>query len=158
MLLLAAVGVYLYRRSARLRPRLNWSVFAVAALGALAIVAALAGPSLGVLVGSFQGFGLRAMLLAVVLIVIMIVRPEGLLGRAEFSWAWLFRERLDQPTDEERGQDAWLSNPELTERLEGAGAKIEEGPRREQPEPGANPMTKGKGPQRDAAQKDSGVE
>ena len=43
----------------------------------------------------------------------LIVRPSGLLGTAEFSWAGLFRERRDQPTAEERAQDAWLSNPEL---------------------------------------------
>jgi branched-chain amino acid transport system permease protein len=36
-----------------------------------------------------------------------------MLGRAEFSWAGLLRERRSEPTDEERRQDAWLSNPKL---------------------------------------------
>ncbi|MDZ7706660.1 MAG: ATP-binding cassette domain-containing protein [Trueperaceae bacterium] len=47
------------------------------------------------------------------LVVIMVFRPEGMLGRQEFSWAWLLRERRDEPTDEERAQDAWLSSSEV---------------------------------------------
>jgi branched-chain amino acid transport system permease protein len=50
----------------------------------------------------------------------MVFRPEGVLGRAEFNWAWLFNERRDKPTDEERAQDAWLSNPELNKATEQA--------------------------------------
>ena len=63
---------------------------------------------------------MRAIFLSVLLIVIMVFRPEGITGRAEFSWAALFRERRDQPTDEERAQDAWLTNPALAKRLEEA--------------------------------------
>jgi branched-chain amino acid transport system permease protein len=74
---------------------------------------AVAAANPGFLDGSFRGFGMRAIFLSVLLIVIMIFRPEGMLGRAEFSWAGLLRERRSEPTDEERRQDAWLSNPEL---------------------------------------------
>ncbi len=62
---------------------------------------------------TFRGFGMRSIFLAVLLIVIMIFRPEGILGRHEFNWAWVFGERKDQPTEEEKAQDAWLVNPEL---------------------------------------------
>ncbi len=62
---------------------------------------------------TFRGFGMRSIFLAVLLIVIMIFRPEGIMGRHEFNWAWVFGERKDQPTDEELAQDAWLVNPEL---------------------------------------------
>ena len=70
---------------------------------------------------------MRAILLSVVLIVIMIARPSGVLGRAEFSWAWLFRERKDEPSDEEREQDAWLTNPELNKDRTAALASEREG-------------------------------
>ena len=49
------------------------------------------------------------------------------MGRSEFSWAALFGERRDRPSDEERRQDAWLSNPDLAERL----ARKERGVREE---------------------------
>ncbi|MFA7461043.1 MAG: hypothetical protein WCY60_08595, partial [Trueperaceae bacterium] len=52
-------------------------------------------------------------------IAIMILRPSGVMGRKEFSWAMLFRERLDEPTDEERSQDAWLTNAALAASLAG---------------------------------------
>ena len=157
LFLLAALGTVLYRSSLRLRPRVHPAVYGLGAVGLAGLAFAFLAPGLSLLQDTFVGYGLRAILLSVILVVIMVFRPEGIMGRAEFSWAWLFRERLDQPTDEERGQDAWLTNPELSDRLEGAGAKMAEGPRREQPEPGANPMTKGDGPQRDT-KTDSGVE
>ncbi len=113
LLLAGAVGIYLYRSLLRLRPRWHFSIFVVASLGLLALMASALGPSLGFLEGSFRGFGLRAIMLSVVLVVIMIFRPEGIMGRAEFSWAWLFRERRDQPSAEEQAQDAWLANPAL---------------------------------------------
>ena len=56
---------------------------------------------------------MRAIFLSLLLIVIMIFRPEGLVGRREFSWGWLLGERPAEPTDEERRQDAWLSNAQL---------------------------------------------
>lgn len=90
-------------------------------LGALGLIALLLGSvavELNILQDTFRGFGIRAIFLSVLLIVTMIFRPEGILGRAEFSWAWLFNERRDKPTDEERAQDAWLSNPELNKTAE----------------------------------------
>jgi branched-chain amino acid transport system permease protein len=82
---------------------------------------------MGLLQGNFQGFGMRAIFLSILLIVIMIFRPEGIVGRREFSWAWIFRERRDQPSEEERKQDAWLSNAELNRPGGAAGADKVEG-------------------------------
>ena len=62
---------------------------------------------------------MRAITLAILLIAIMILRPAGVMGRKEVSWAMLFRERLDEPTDEERSQDAWLTNAALAASLAG---------------------------------------
>ncbi len=121
LLLVAAAGTYFYRRLARVRPRMNLSVYILVALGVIAVAVALIAPSAGMLQEQLRAFGMRRILLAVVLLVIMIFRPEGIMGRAEFSWAWLLRESRAEPTDEERAQDAWLSNPELTRRLEAAG-------------------------------------
>jgi branched-chain amino acid transport system permease protein len=117
LLLAGALFALLYRFLRRLRPKWHVSVWLPAALGVLTLLYAWLAPSFGQLAGSFRGFGLRAILLSVILVVIMIFRPEGIMGRAEFSWAALFGERRDRPTDEERGQDAWLSNPDLKERL-----------------------------------------
>lgn len=137
-LLVAAVGVLLYRNSKRLRPRLHYSVYTLAGLGVFTIVAALLAPSLGLFEGTFQGFGLRAILLSVLLVIIMVLRPEGIMGRYEFSWAWLFRERSDEPTDEERAQDAWLTSPELNRDKTGAfadeGVSRKPDPREQDPE------------------------
>jgi branched-chain amino acid transport system permease protein len=113
LLLLAVLGTVVLRASRRLRPRVPPLLYPLAAIGGAGLIFALAAPGSRLLAGEFQAFGMRAILLSVVLIVIMIFRPEGILGRAEFSWAWLFRERRDQPTDAERAQDAWLTNPEL---------------------------------------------
>lgn len=113
VLLLAVVGAVILRASRRLRPRIPPILYVLGGLGGLGLIFAVVAPSLGLLTGTFQAFGMRAILLSVVLIAIMILRPSGILGSAEFSWAWLLRERRDQPSDEERKQDAWLSNPEL---------------------------------------------
>ena len=116
LLLLAAAGAtYFYRYSLRLRPRLNVGILILAAAGGVVLLASLLAPALGYWEGTFQAFGLRRIALAILLVIIMVFRPEGMLGRAEFNWAWLLRERRDEPTDEERAQDAWLSNPELNE-------------------------------------------
>ena len=115
LLLAAALATYIYRASLRLRPRWNPGIFVLAGAGVLVLAASLFAPNFGYWEGSFQAFGLRRIALAVVLVIIMIFRPEGIMGRAEFNWAWLLRERSDEPTDEERAQDAWLSNPELNE-------------------------------------------
>jgi branched-chain amino acid transport system permease protein len=125
--LIAAVAIYVYRTIQRSRPRVIPAMYVVGGIGLLAIIFALIAPSLGLLQGNFQGFGMRAIFLSILLIVIMIFRPEGIVGRREFSWAWIFRERRDQPTDEERKQDAWLSNAELNRPGGAAGAEKAEG-------------------------------
>lgn len=120
LLIVAAAATLLYRNLKRSRPRLNAAVYVLLGLGAVGIIAGLVGPSMGYFAEDFRAFGMRRILLAVLLIVIMIFRPEGVMGRAEFSWSWLFRERSDEPTDEERAQDAWLSNPELNKQKNAA--------------------------------------
>lgn len=133
LLAAAAAGTYLYRRNLRLRPALNGAAYLLGVLAVAAVLVALTAPAFEWLEGSFRAFGLRRIFLAVLLIVIMVFRPFGLLGRSEFSWAWLLRERRDQPTDEERAQDAWLKNPELNEGVD-------------EPEPAAHPLReRGKG-------------
>ncbi len=108
-----ALGAAWLRRSRRLRPVWHPLLFPLLGIGVVAVLTALVGSHWAPLTGTFQAFGMRRILLAVLLVAIMVVRPEGIMGRAEFSWAWVFRERRDQPSDEERAQDAWLSNPEL---------------------------------------------
>ena len=115
LVILAVLGTVLLRSSRRLRPRVPPLLYGLGVVGVLGLIFAAVAPNFGLLTGEFQAFGMRAILLSVVLLVIMIARPSGILGRAEFSWAWLFRERNDQPTDEERAQDAWLTNPELNQ-------------------------------------------
>ena len=111
VLALAAAGVLAFRSLRRLRPRLHWGTLVLVGAAALAAVVGLVDP--GFIEGTFRGFGMRAIFLSVLLIVIMVFRPEGMIGRAEFSWAGILREQRSGPTDEERGQDAWLSNPKL---------------------------------------------
>ncbi len=93
-------------------------VYWFGALGVVALILGSVAVELNILQDTFRGFGIRAIFLSVLLIVTMVFRPEGVLGRAEFSWEWLFNERRDKPTDEERDQDAWLSNPELNKATE----------------------------------------
>ena len=112
-LLLGAVATYVYRLIERRRPVMHPAVYVLAGAGAVALLLGLLAPSLGIFQGNFRGFGMRAIFLSLLLIVIMIFRPEGMVGRREFNWGWVFGERPDQPTDEERKQDAWLSNPNL---------------------------------------------
>jgi hypothetical protein len=95
-------------------------VYWFGALGVIALILGSVAVELNILQDTFRGFGIRAIFLSVLLIVTMVFRPEGVLGRAEFNWAWLFNERRDKPTDEERAQDAWLSNPELNKATEQA--------------------------------------
>jgi len=126
LLLLAVVGTVVLRATRRLRPRAPPLLYVLAVVGGAGLIFTLVAPGSGLLAGEFQAFGMRAILLSVVLIVIMIFRPEGILGRAEFSWAWLFRERRDRPTGAERDQDAWLTNPELNQDRTAALAREEE--------------------------------
>ena len=137
LLLVAAAATYGYRASLRLRPRWHPGVFVLAGLGGAVLLASLLAPALGYWEGSFQAFGLRRIALAVLLIVIMVFRPEGIMGRFEFSWAALLRERRDEPTAEEREQDAWLTNPALNKDKTAAfteGVDREPDPREGDPE------------------------
>ncbi len=120
LLLAAAVATLIYRNIRRLRPRLNASIYIVVGLGIIALLIGLFAASGGQLQSEYRAFGMRAIILSALLVIIMIFKPDGILGQAEFNWAWLFRERKDQPTDEERAQDAWLTGPELSKRLEAA--------------------------------------
>ncbi len=119
----AALGAGWFRRNRRLRPVWHPLVFVLLGIGLAALAVGIFGSAWAPLVGTFQAFGMRRILLAVLLIAIMVVRPEGIMGRAEFSWAWLLRERRGEPSDEERAQDAWLSNPALQH-----GGEPEDGP------------------------------
>lgn len=120
-LAIAAAATLLFRTLRRLRPRLHWGSLLLAGAAVAALVIAAIDPAF--IDGTFRGFGMRAIFLSVLLIVIMVFRPEGMLGRAEFSWAWLLREQRTGPTDEERRQDAWLSNPELNPGARAAAAR-----------------------------------
>jgi branched-chain amino acid transport system permease protein len=120
-LALAAAGAVAFRALRRLRPRLHWGSLVLAGAALAAVLVAVVDPAF--IDGSFRGFGMRAIFLSVLLIVIMVFRPEGMLGRAEFSWSWLLRERRSGPTDEERRQDAWLTNPELNTGARAAAAR-----------------------------------
>ena len=113
LLIAAAAGGGWFRRNRRMRPVWHPLLLMLGGIGAVTLAVAVFGQGWAPLEGTFQAFGMRRILLAVLLIVIMAVRPEGIMGRAEFSWGWLLRERRDEPTDDERAQDAWLSNPEL---------------------------------------------
>lgn len=119
VLLGVALIAFLVRRHKRLKPVAGPLVWVPLGLGLLGVAFGLFGANLDALQQTWQGFGMRAITLAIVLIAIMILRPAGVMGRKEFSWAMLFRERLDEPTDEERRQDAWLSNAALAASLAG---------------------------------------
>lgn len=108
---LTTVGAAAFRHLRRLRPRLHPTVWVPALLAVVGVLVATIDPAF--LEGTFRGFGMRAIFLSVLLIVIMVFRPEGIVGRMEFSWGRLFGDDRSQPTDEERRQDAWLSNPAL---------------------------------------------
>ena len=113
LVLAAGLGGAWFRRRTRLRPVWHPLTVILAAIGAVVLAVALLAPNWAPFDGTFQAFGMRRILLAVLLITIMALRPEGIMSRAEFSWAWLLRERTAEPSDEERAQDAWLSNPDL---------------------------------------------
>jgi branched-chain amino acid transport system permease protein len=109
LLALGAAGTIAFRSLRRLRPRWHWSVALMLGVAGLAGLLAWIDPPF--LAGSFRGFGMRAIFLSLLLIAIMVFRPDGMIGRAEFAWSWLLREQRQQPNAEERAQDAWLSNP-----------------------------------------------
>jgi branched-chain amino acid transport system permease protein len=99
---------YLVRRARRLRPLLQPQHYLVGALGAIMILGTLFFHNAELFEGQIRFFGMRRILLAVVLILAMIYLREGLMGRAEFAWQRIFGPRQAAPTDEERLQDAWL--------------------------------------------------
>ncbi|HET8985282.1 MAG TPA: branched-chain amino acid ABC transporter permease, partial [Trueperaceae bacterium] len=123
---LAAVGSFLLRYLRRVRPRFHPTVWVPAGLAVVGVVMASLDPAF--LEGTFRGFGMRAIFLSVLLIVIMIFRPEGIVGRAEFSWGKLFGDDRSQPTEEEVRQDAWLSNPALNAAAGAGSASAGTGP------------------------------
>src|SRR5690606_26755948 len=105
ILVAAAVLGYLYRRNKHLRPELHPALGAVAVVGVVAAVLSLSGAGGEMFQQTWQGFGMRAIALSVLLVVIMVFRPAGVMGRNEANWSWLLRDRRDVPTDEERAQD-----------------------------------------------------
>src|SRR5690606_12172750 len=108
VLFVAGVLGWLYRRGRRMRPAAHPLVIGAAAVGALAALLAWAGVFDAALAARWQGFGMRAIALSVLLVAIMIFKPAGIMGRREFEWTWLLRDKRDVPSDEERAQDAWL--------------------------------------------------
>jgi len=125
LLMLAAFLFSAYvRRARRLRPIIQPKHYIFGGLGAALVLLTLLSMDSPWMQAEVQLFGMRKILLAVILILIMIYRREGVMGRKEFSWKLLFGPREDVPTEEQRLQDAWLSNPELnpTARKEDDGA------------------------------------
>ena len=113
-LMLAAFLFSIYvRRARRLRPVIQPKHYIFGGLGAALVLLSLLSMDSPWMQAEVQLFGMRKILLAVILILIMIYRREGIMGRKEFSWKLLFGPREDVPTEEQRLQDAWLSNPEL---------------------------------------------
>lgn len=108
LLVATAVLGYFYRRGKHLRPVMHPAITTIGIVGVVAAVLAMSGLGGEFLDSSWQGFGMRAIALSVLLIVIMVFRPSGVMGRNEANWSWLLRDRRDVPTDEERRQDAWL--------------------------------------------------
>ncbi len=143
LVLAAGIGGGLYRRNRRMRPVWHPLVLGLIGIGAATLLVAIVGQDWPLFDGTFQAFGMRRILLAVLLIVIMAVRPDGIMGRGEFSWGWLLRERTDQPTDEERAQDSWLSSSEMDKVKERARARSDDPlPRSltEEESPSAHPL------------------
>lgn len=109
VLVVAAILGWLYRRGRRMQPTAHPLVIGAGVVGGLAALLALLGVFDAQLATRWQGFGMRAIALSVLLVVIMIFKPAGIMGRREFEWTWLLRDKAEVPTDEERGQDAWLN-------------------------------------------------
>jgi branched-chain amino acid transport system permease protein len=108
VLVVAALLGYLYRRNRRMRPALHPLAVGAAAVGLVVAALSLFGVLDEALARRWQGFGMRAIALSVLLVVIMVFKPAGIMGRREFEWTWLLRDARDVPTEEERRQDAWL--------------------------------------------------
>jgi len=114
LLMLGAFAFSAYiRKSRRLRPVIETKHYIFGAIGAALLLVTAVFRNEPWMTQTVQFFGMRKILLAVILILIMIYRREGIMGRAEFSWKLVLGPREDIPTDEQRKQDAWLSNPEL---------------------------------------------
>jgi len=122
LIMLSAFAFSAYiRKARRLRPIIETKHYIFGAIGLALLLVAIIFHNEPWMTQTVQFFGMRKMLLAVILILIMIYRREGIMGRAEFSWKMIFGPREDIPTDEQRKQDAWLSNPELNPGLEEGG-------------------------------------
>jgi len=76
-------------------PKLNKAAFYAAAIGGAIILQILLALALGNIKplhdASFEAAKLRMVLFAGTLIVIMLIRPQGVLAHHEFSWSWLKR-------------------------------------------------------------------
>src|SRR5690606_22519509 len=103
VLVVAALLGWLYRRGRRMQPAAHPIVVGAGVVGGLAALLALRGVFGAQRSSTWQGFGMRAIALSVLLVVIMIFKPAGIMGRREFEWTWLLRDRAEVPTDEERG-------------------------------------------------------
>ncbi len=114
LLMLGAFAFSAYiRKARRLRPVIETKHYIFGAIGLALLLVTVFFRNEPWMTQTVQFFGMRKILLAVILILIMIYRREGVMGRAEFSWKLIFGPREDIPTEEQRKQDAWLSNPEL---------------------------------------------
>ncbi len=119
LLMLGAFAFSAYiRKARRLRPVIETKHYIFGALGLGLLLVAFLFRGEPWMTQTVQFFGMRKILLAVILILIMIYRREGIMGRAEFSWKLVFGPREDIPTEEQRKQDAWLSNPDLNPDLQ----------------------------------------
>ena len=122
LLLLWGLVPFLFNRIRGKASPLTGSQIGLLVIGGLLSLGGILAPQLGYLSQTEQLFGLRRILLALALILVMLYRREGLLGTREFSWNFLQRRQVE---DADRMQDAWLRNPELFK--EGKGARDKEG-------------------------------
>lgn len=120
LLLLWALIPFLFNRIRGQTRHLTGSQIGLLVIGGLLSLVGILAPQLGYLSQTEQLFGLRRILLALALILVMLYRREGLLGTREFSWNLLRRRRVE---DADRLQDAWLRNPELFKEEKGARDK-----------------------------------
>src|SRR5690606_40423899 len=80
VLVVAAVLGYLYRRNRRLRPALHPVAVAAAALGLVVAALSLSGALDAALARQWQGFGVRAIALPVLLVVSLVLQHARILG------------------------------------------------------------------------------
>lgn len=115
VVLFIALSALWLRFKRRHRPLLVGPLWAGFAAGGLLVLLGLFNSSLQLVSGTFQAYGMKSILLSAVLLFIMIVRPLGIMGSAEFSWAGLIHTlsgKRGDLRDEDRAQDAWLQSGE----------------------------------------------